>query len=112
MRGDIQFEKIDVKKSRTKKVLAVFAYLLLVVTVFVSVLSVRAYFTATATRSGEISFGSIEISLLDSGSTEITSAEFKEQYIKDNLSDFNTYKHTFKLSGNGKYYWYSTEVID
>lgn len=36
----------------------------------------------------------------------------KEQYIKDNFSDFNTYKHTFKLNDSGKYYWYSTEVVD
>ena len=35
-----------------------------------------------------------------------------EEYIKDNFSNFNTYKHTFKLNSNGKYYWYSTEVIN
>ncbi len=81
VRENIQFEKIDVKKSRMKKVLVVFAYLLLAVITCVSILSVRAYFTATASRSGEISFGSIEISLLESDQSEITKEEFTSKYL-------------------------------
>lgn len=81
MKVNTQFEKIDVKKSRTKKVLVVFAYVLFAILTFVSILSVRAYFTATASRSGEISFGSIEINLLETDQTAITKEEFTSKYL-------------------------------
>lgn len=32
------------------------------------------------------------------------------KFIEENINDFNTYKHTFKLNENNKYYWYSTEL--
>ena len=32
------------------------------------------------------------------------------KYIEQNINDFNTYKHTFKLNENNNYYWYSTEL--
>ncbi len=32
------------------------------------------------------------------------------KYIEENINDFNTYKHTFKLNENNNYYWYSTEL--
>lgn len=36
-----------------------------------------------------------------------------EEYVKDNIDDFNTYKHTFKQHDDGTgYYWYSTEVVE
>lgn len=33
-----------------------------------------------------------------------------KEYIEDNWDLFNTFKHTFKLNSEGKYYWYSTEI--
>lgn len=33
-----------------------------------------------------------------------------KEYIEENINDFNTYKHTFKLNENNNYYWYSTEL--
>lgn len=35
-----------------------------------------------------------------------------EEYVKDNIDDFNIYKHTFKKNSDGNYYWYSTEVVE
>lgn len=32
------------------------------------------------------------------------------KFIEENINDFNTYKHTFKLNENNNYYWYSTEL--
>lgn len=32
------------------------------------------------------------------------------KYIEQNINDFNTYKHTFKLNENNNYYWYSTKL--
>ena len=35
-----------------------------------------------------------------------------KDYIKDNINDFATFKHTFKLNKEtNKYYWYQTEVV-
>ena len=36
--------------------------------------------------------------------------EVAEEYIKNNIKDFNTYKHTFNKNFSGTYYWYSTEL--
>ena len=36
--------------------------------------------------------------------------EFAIKYIEENINEFNTYKHTFKLNENNNYYWYSTEL--
>lgn len=33
-----------------------------------------------------------------------------KEYIEENINEFNTYKHTFKLNENNSYYWYSTEL--
>lgn len=49
------------------------------------------------------------------GVEDSDAANFEEQaekYIKDNINDFNTYKHIFKKNNNGTYYWYSTEVVN
>lgn len=37
--------------------------------------------------------------------------ELAEQYVKDNINEFNKYKHIFKKNSDGTYYWYSTEVV-
>jgi hypothetical protein len=41
---------------------------------------------------------------------ETDSKSDADKYIESNWNLFNTFKHTFKLNANGKYYWYSTEV--
>lgn len=33
-----------------------------------------------------------------------------EEYITNNIDEFYTFKHTFKLGENNTYYWYSTEL--
>jgi hypothetical protein len=89
MRGDIQFAKIDVKKhSRPKQtVLVFFGFLLLSILSIFSVLSVRAYFTATGTKSGELSFGEIAVALVGTsdGDNEITVTKnnFKTKYLNN-----------------------------
>ena len=37
--------------------------------------------------------------------------EQAQEYVKNNINSFNTYKHTFKQHDDGTYYWYSTEVV-
>lgn len=38
--------------------------------------------------------------------------EVAEEYVKNNIEEFNTYKHTFKQHKDGTYYWYSTELAN
>lgn len=45
------------------------------------------------------------------GDQTISFEEQAEEYIKNNIKDFNTYKHTFKKNSNNTYYWYSTEIV-
>ena len=35
-----------------------------------------------------------------------------KEYFNDNLDKFNTYKHIFKKASDGKYYWYSSEIVN
>jgi hypothetical protein len=35
-----------------------------------------------------------------------------QDYFDNNLDKFNTYKHTFKKASDGKYYWYSSEIVN
>lgn len=86
MRTDIQFEKIGVQKpSKLKQARAyVLAFLLLIFISCVSVLSVRAYFTAKATNSGELTFGLIEVNLLDSTGANFANSgdeSFQTKYV-------------------------------
>ena len=38
--------------------------------------------------------------------------DINEDYVFKNMSDkLNKYKHTFKKGDNGKYYWYSSEIV-
>lgn len=39
-----------------------------------------------------------------------TNKDDATKYIEENINEFNTYKHTFKLNENNNYYWYSTEL--
>lgn len=39
-----------------------------------------------------------------------TNKDDATKYIEENINEFNTYKHTFKLNENNSYYWYSTEL--
>ena len=39
-----------------------------------------------------------------------TNRDVAIKYIEENINEFNTYKHTFKLNENDNYYWYSTEL--
>ena len=39
-----------------------------------------------------------------------TNRDVAIKYIEENINEFNTYKHTFKLNENNNYYWYSTEL--
>ena len=82
--NNIQFAKIDVRKhSRAKQTALVFlgAFLLAVLSFF-SVLSVRAYFTSTANKSGTLTFGTIEVKLLN-GTSDFTASSFQTAYLKD-----------------------------
>lgn len=82
MNKNIQFARIDVKKqSRAKQTALVFlGVLLLAVLSFFTVLSVRAYFTSTDTKSGELTFGTIEVKLLDVTS-DFTASSFQTKYL-------------------------------
>ncbi len=43
--------------------------------------------------------------------SELTNASSAgKNYIKENIQDFYTFKHTFKKGSNNNYYWYSTEI--
>jgi len=79
---NIQFARIDVKKqSRAKQTALVFlGAVLLAVLSFFTVLSVRAYFTSTAEKSGELNFGTIEVKLLD-GTSDFTASSFQTKYL-------------------------------
>ena len=84
MRQDIQFEKIDVKKqSRLKQTALVFwGFLIVAVILFFTAISVYAYFTSTAKKSGDLTFGTIEVKLLD-GESEFLVSSFEEKYLTD-----------------------------
>ena len=56
-------------------------------------------FVAKLTNSGQI----------DTEKISMNNWQEVENYIKNNLDDFYTFKHTFKLGENNQYYYYSTE---
>ncbi len=80
--NNIQFAKIGVRKqSRAHQTALVFlGVVLLAVLSFFTVLYVRAYFTSTDTKSGELTFGTIEVKLLN-GESEFTASSFQTKYL-------------------------------
>lgn len=78
MRGDIQFEKIE-KKSKFKQTLVVcLSFLFLISATFAWV--TYAYFTATATVNGEINFGEIAVSFVDSSGNILSNSKFQSKF--------------------------------
>lgn len=82
MKGLVPLENMNNKKTRNILV-AIFSSLVLLAILYCAIMSVRAYFTASSTRSGEISFGSVEITLTESDDSELSIAEFETRYLSD-----------------------------
>ena len=102
MRQDIQFEKIDVKKQPKIKQIALI-FLSVVFFALVScffVMQTHSYFTSTAEKTGEITFGTIEVQLLN-GESEFTANSFKSKYLTGLMpgSTLNFNSVTVKNSG-------------
>ena len=44
--------------------------------------------------------------------TEDLNINDSTEYFENNLDKFTTYKHIFKKASDGKYYWYSSEIVN
>ena len=114
MRGNIQFEKIDVKKQSKPKqtALVFFGALLIAVLSVVTFVSVNAYFTATSERGTTFSFGTIEVALLDKNSVTYTNDSFKTAHLSNIMPGSTIDLSGIKVQNTGDFEEYVLINVD
>lgn len=79
----LDFNRANEKRTSLKQVQQILICSLFFIFIsLVTVLTVNAYFTATASKSGDLTFGAIEVQLLD-GENQISTDSFNSKYLSN-----------------------------